>query len=127
ADSEGQTFHLVEVLIPQGPVQKHGGTHREARLLLVALRLDDGLGRRCVTTAATDLRAPNNEQPHRSHPSHATKTCETGKSGQGWRTSTSGHTFIVVARHAPSDRVLTLEANRPSASARKIACPKTTS
>ena len=31
---------------------------------------------------------------------------------QGWRSSTSGHTFIIVARHAPSDRVLTLEANQ---------------
>ena len=31
---------------------------------------------------------------------------------QGWRTSTSGHTFIILARHAPSDRVLTLEANQ---------------
>jgi hypothetical protein len=30
---------------------------------------------------------------------------------QGWRTSTSGHTFIILARHAPTDRVLTLEAN----------------
>jgi hypothetical protein len=31
--------------------------------------------------------------------------------GQGWGSS-SGHTFIIVARHAPSDRVLTLEANK---------------
>jgi hypothetical protein len=31
---------------------------------------------------------------------------------QGWRSATSGHTFFVVARHAPSDRVLTLEANK---------------
>jgi peptidoglycan hydrolase-like protein with peptidoglycan-binding domain len=31
---------------------------------------------------------------------------------QGWRSSTSGHTFIIVAYHAPSDRVLTLEANQ---------------
>ena len=30
---------------------------------------------------------------------------------QGWRSSTGGHTFIVVAYHAPTDRVLTLEAN----------------
>jgi hypothetical protein len=30
---------------------------------------------------------------------------------QGWRSSTSGHTFIVVAYHAATDRVLTLEAN----------------
>jgi peptidoglycan hydrolase-like protein with peptidoglycan-binding domain len=30
---------------------------------------------------------------------------------QGWRTGTSGHTMIIVAYHAPSDRVLTLEAN----------------
>jgi peptidoglycan hydrolase-like protein with peptidoglycan-binding domain len=30
---------------------------------------------------------------------------------QGWRSSTSGHTFIVVAYHAPTKRVLTLEAN----------------
>lgn len=31
---------------------------------------------------------------------------------QGWRSATSGHTFIIVARHAPSDRVLILEANK---------------
>ena len=31
---------------------------------------------------------------------------------QGWRTSTSGHTFMILARHAPTDRVLTLEANQ---------------
>ena len=31
---------------------------------------------------------------------------------QGWRSPTSGHTFIILARHAPSDRVLTLEANQ---------------
>jgi len=30
---------------------------------------------------------------------------------QGWRSSTGGHTFIVVAYHAPTDRVLTIEAN----------------
>lgn len=30
---------------------------------------------------------------------------------QGWTTAHKGHTFIVVARHAPTDRVLTLEAN----------------
>lgn len=31
---------------------------------------------------------------------------------QAWRSSTSGHTFIILARHAPTDRVLTLEANQ---------------
>ena len=31
---------------------------------------------------------------------------------QGWKSSTSGHTFIILARHAPTDRVLTLEANQ---------------
>ncbi len=30
---------------------------------------------------------------------------------QGWRSSTGGHTMIIVAHHVPSDRVLTLEAN----------------
>ncbi|MCY1073806.1 hypothetical protein [Archangium lansingense] len=30
---------------------------------------------------------------------------------QGWRSSTSGHTFIIAAYHAATDRVLTLEAN----------------
>ncbi|MBA2591092.1 MAG: hypothetical protein H0U97_02065 [Gammaproteobacteria bacterium] len=30
---------------------------------------------------------------------------------QGWRSSTSGHTFMIVAYHAATDRVLTLEAN----------------
>jgi hypothetical protein len=31
---------------------------------------------------------------------------------QGWRSATSGHTFIILDRHVSSDRVLTLEANQ---------------
>lgn len=33
---------------------------------------------------------------------------------QSWRSSSSGHALIIVAHHAPTDRILTLEANQSS-------------
>lgn len=41
---------------------------------------------------------------------------------QGWRSFPSGHQFIVVARHAASDRVLTLEANTAGSGMDGVGC-----
>ncbi len=41
---------------------------------------------------------------------------------QGWRSFPSGHQFIIVARHAPTDRVLTLEANNSATGLDGVGC-----
>ncbi len=41
---------------------------------------------------------------------------------QGWRSYPSGHQFIIVAHHVPSDRVLTLEANTAGSGMNGVGC-----
>lgn len=93
---------FVEALVVRAWADTHGSAftwnmQRHAQMMIQGPDLFSPVT--AMVDAEMGIRVPPGEPP------------STWCVAQGWR-SAGGHNFIVVARHAPSDRVLILEANK---------------